>query len=113
METVAYQNGAGDQLRADASGDRPVSAMALPRALDLAFADELLAGILARAGDRTLTLDGSDVDYVSTPCVQILLAAGRKRNATNCSFLVRHASDAFRRAVDDFGLQPEFSKWMA
>jgi anti-anti-sigma regulatory factor len=88
------------------------SAIVLPRALDMAFASELLSRIRQRADDAMLTLDASEVDYASTPCVQILLAAGRRRDAMNCSLVIRHASDAFRRDIDDFGLQPEFSKWM-
>jgi len=86
--------------------------ISLPRALDLSFANELLADIRSRAGDPILALDGSEVDYASTPCVQILLAAGRQRDATHSSMVIRHASDAFRRAIDEFGLQPEFTKWM-
>ena len=114
MENAAARDNANGQLEVAAGeGGADMAVIALPRALDLAFAGALLSGILARAGDRILTLDGSNVDYASTPCVQILLAAGRKRDATDCSFVIRHASEALRRAVVDFGLQPDFSRWMA
>jgi anti-anti-sigma regulatory factor len=107
VEKTAFQNRGDGEREAAAT-----AVIALPSRLDLAFANDLLTGILTRSGDPILTLDGSDVDYAATPCVQILLAAGRKRDATNCSLVIRHASDAFRRAIDDFGLQPDFSKWM-
>lgn len=113
MEITVSQRDADDSTLATAMARGPDGAViVLPRALDLAFANDLLTGILQRAGDDMLTLDGSEVDYASTPCVQILLAAGRKRDAMNGSLVIRHASDAFRRAIDEFGLQPDFSKWM-
>jgi chemotaxis protein CheX len=113
VENAAAQDHANGQPEVAAvAGGPDLAVIALPRALDLAFAGDLLTAILARAGDRILTLDGSNVDYASTPCVQILLAAGRKRDATEGSLVIRHASEALRRAVDDFGLQPDFSRWM-
>ena len=113
VQNVASPSDAHDPSATAATdrGQKP-SAVALPRALDLSFANELLADIRARDGDPILTLDGSAVDYASTPCVQILLAAGLQRDATDCSLVIRDASDAFRRAIDDFGLQSEFTKWM-
>jgi anti-anti-sigma regulatory factor len=107
VEKTASRNGANGEPEAAA-----IAVIALPSRLDLVFANDLLTSILTRSADPILTLDGSDVDYAATPCVQILLAAGRKRDATNCSLVIRHASDAFRRARDEFGLQPDFSKWM-
>jgi anti-anti-sigma regulatory factor len=113
VEIAAYQSDADDPTLAAAIARGPDrTAIVLPRALDLAFADDLLRSILKRSRDATLTLDASEVDYASTPCVQILLAAGRRRDATDCSMIIMHASDAFRRVIDDFGLHPEFSKWM-
>lgn len=113
MERFASQGGLDvDPMAIAIEGGQLASDVVLPGRLDLSFANELHARLVARAGQRTLTLDASDVDYLSTPCVQILLAAGRKRDLTDCIFLIRDASDAFRRAVDEFGLRPEFSKWM-
>ncbi len=114
MHHTAHRTDADrDAAAAVTTGQQHPSTLALPRALDLPFASELLSHIVARGDQKVLTLDASEVEYASTPCVQILLAAGRRRDATNGSLVIQHASDAFRRAIGDFGLQSEFNNWVA
>lgn len=85
----------------------------LPASLDFTQAQPLrdgLAALLAR--NPELTLDASAVERMSTPCAQLLLAAGRSISATG-NFRIVNASEHFRTALVDLGLQSEFSQWMA
>ncbi len=81
----------------------------LPQILDLTEAKSLRDLVAALQGEGAVILDASAVDRMSTPCAQVLLAAGRTPGG---AFKIINASDVFRTALADLGLQPEFSKWM-
>ncbi|MBV9561027.1 MAG: STAS domain-containing protein [Bradyrhizobium sp.] len=85
---------------------------ALPEMLDLAQAESLRKGMLNLLQRRDILLDASAVQRMSTPCVQILLAAGRSAQAVQKPYKITNASDVFRAAIADLGLQSEFSNWM-
>lgn len=85
---------------------------ALPSVLDLTQAQSLRGAMVAALGDRSILLDASAVERMSTPCVQVMLAAGRAADLANAPFQIARASEAFRAALDDLGLQAEFEKWM-
>jgi anti-anti-sigma regulatory factor len=98
---------AGETLTPDVTEGRG----ALPPVLDLTRAHALrdtVAALIARGTD--VALDAAAVERMSTPCAQILLAAGR---AVGPSFKIVNSSDVFRAAIADLGLQREFSKWVA
>ncbi len=84
----------------------------LPQMLDLPAAQalrELLSHAIAEGG---FALDAAAVERLSTPCAQLLLSACRSANSACASFKIFNASDVFRTALADLGLQSEFSKWM-
>jgi chemotaxis protein CheX len=85
----------------------------LPQILDLTYAQPLRDAMAALLIGGTPVLDASAVERMSTPCAQVLLATGRAAVLAGDSFKILNASDVFRAALADLGLQPEFSKWMA
>jgi hypothetical protein len=87
-------------------GPDDVVGQMLPQVLDLTQATPLRDGLL---GKRPVVLDAGSVERMSTPCAQVLLAAGRQGGD---SFRIINASAVFRAALVDLGLQTEFSKWM-
>ncbi len=67
----------------------------------------------AALGDAEVAVDASEVERMSTPCVQVLLAAALAADASGKPFIISDASGSFRSALADFGLQSKFSKWVA
>jgi chemotaxis protein CheX len=84
----------------------------LPQVLDFTQAQNLRDTMAALLRDGALVLDASAVERMSTPCAQVLLAAGRAAGSAGTSFEIRDASDVFRTALADLGLQTEFKNWM-
>lgn len=85
---------------------------ALPQILDLTEAHNLRDNMIRLCGEPGILLDASGVERMSTPCVQVLLAAGRAAEVSRKSFKIVKASDVFRAAIADLGLQAEFRNWM-
>ena len=96
----------------EAAGRAPLAAYALPQMLDLTQAAQLRDEMIRIAEGGSIELDASGVERMSTPCVQILLAAGRGARAANKSFKITQASELFRTAVAELGLRNEFDNWM-
>jgi hypothetical protein len=84
----------------------------LPQVLDLTQAQNLRDSMAARLGDGALLLDASAVERMSTPCAQVLLAAGRAADLAISAYQIINASDVFRTALADLGLEAEFNNWM-
>lgn len=84
-----------------------------PATLDLTAARELRERLVAMLGGDSVVLDMSAIERMSTPCMQVLLAAGRSADAAKVSFQIVDASDAFRTAVADLGLENQFCNWVA
>jgi len=84
----------------------------LPQLLDITQAQTLRDLVTARLGNGALVLDAGAVERMSTPCVQVLLAAGRAADLAGSAFQIINASDVFRTALADLGLQTEFSNWV-
>jgi len=84
----------------------------LPAMLGLAEAQSLRDTLAALLSGGPLLLDASAVERMSTPCAQVLLAAGRAAGLAGSSFQVVNASEVFQAALDELGLKAEFKKWM-
>jgi anti-anti-sigma regulatory factor len=84
----------------------------LPTVLDFTQAQNLRDIMIAVLNDQSIVLDASTVERMSTPCAQVIVAAGRAADLASSSFRIVGASEAFRAALDDLGLQAEFEKWM-
>lgn len=93
-------------------GEVPANVHRLPNVLGLTAARELRDDIKARLASGVVVLDAEAVDRVSTPCVQVLLAAGLAAASANASFRIVNGSQAFSAAVVDLGLESQFRNWM-
>jgi anti-anti-sigma regulatory factor len=79
-------------------------AAALPSLLDLTAAEPLHRALLAWPAGTPLILHGGAVEQVSTPCLQVLLAAALAARAQDRRFELRDSSGALRSAIEDLGL---------
>ena len=113
---AATKTGASDQAPGEESfsgQESPGAVNTLPAVLDLTEAQNLRDTMAAMLGNRPLLLDASAVERMSTPCSQVLLAAGRAADRAGLPFRINGASEVFKTALADLGLQSEFKKWMA
>ena len=81
--------------------DEIARTIVLPAVLDQAAAEGFL-GMLLRAveTDDAVRLDGSAVDTITTPCIQVILAAAK----ADSRLTIVNPSDAMRSAFDDLAL---------
>lgn len=80
--------------------------------LDLTAARDLQQDLKSRLAAGAVVLDAQDVERMSTPCLQVVLAAGRAAMAANVPFRIVGASETFSAAVVELGLNSQFSIWM-
>ena len=82
----------------------------LPSSLDRLAAEALCHRLQDKvlAGQPVL-LDGSAVDRVSTPCIQILVAALKGANARGIPFKLDAPSQVLIEAITDLGLRQLFA----
>jgi anti-anti-sigma regulatory factor len=68
-----------------------------------------MVDLVARA--KPLEIAAPDVERLSTPCIQVLLAAAQALEKAGTPFKIVAPSDAFIAAFDDLGLFPVIMKW--
>ena len=84
----------------------------LPSVLDMAAADELLSTLhKAVYRGRPVEIDCSEVTIMSTPCAQILLAAGKELSRSDQVMSLSQSSEEFDRAMTDLGLADHLESW--
>lgn len=84
----------------------------LPRELDLLAAENLkekMLDFLLQDGD--LVLEGSEVERISTPCIEVLYAAGVAFDEVGRKFQVDNPSLYFNDALTTLGLDDHFQCW--
>jgi chemotaxis protein CheX len=106
---TASSAAAGAQIAGSAEDRSP---HVLHQMLDLVQASHLRDAMIGMSGAGAILLDAAAVERMSTPCAQILLAAGRAAGAAGRPFKITNASEVFRAAIADLGLQSDFSNWM-
>lgn len=94
------------------SGGGVSGAYRLGRRLDLMAARDLQQDLKSRLAAGAVVLDAQDVERMSTPCLQVVLAAGRAATVANVPFRIVGASETFSAAVVELGLNSQFSIWM-
>ncbi len=89
-------------------------AVALPAILDIGNAQELQES-LAAALERSpvLRLNGSKTQQVSTPGVQVLLAAALSAEAGGGRLVLNSPSQALQEAFANLGLPDKLQEWRA
>jgi chemotaxis protein CheX len=85
--------------------DKPI-AQVLPSSLELAAAESLRRKLQDKIrGARPIVLVGSAVERVSTPCLQVLVAASKTAAEHGLSFVLREPSKVLLDALADLGLE--------
>lgn len=111
IATMARSNRADQPAATEAASSAEV--LALPSVMDLLAAEPLRARLLAAITAHVpITLTAGDVERLSTPCAQVLLAAARSAKAAAVSLRIVGGSADFLGAVEDLGLSGEFEKWL-
>ena len=80
------------------------SSFALPAKMDVDAAHRL-KGTLLRHRNQPLSIDASDVQQMSTLCLQVLLSAQKSWRREGNGFVVRNPSPAFRDSVALLGAE--------
>jgi anti-anti-sigma regulatory factor len=89
-------------------------ALALPAILDIGNAQELMDSLVAALEQSpVLRLNGSKTAQVSTPGVQVLLAASQSAQAGGGRLVLSSPSPALREAFDSLGLPNQLKEWSA
>lgn len=84
----------------------------LPSVLNLGVAESLREQFVEHSTQQTnLIIDASEVETITTPCIQVLLAASHAMDETGGRFSVTAASESFETAFQDLGLNVIFNKW--
>ena len=99
-------------LGADVAPGQDAPLNRLPQVLDLTQAQSLRDTVAALLNDGPVLLDASAVERMSTPCAQVLLAAGRATDLAGSPFRIINASEVFLAALADLGLETEFKNWV-
>lgn len=80
--------------------------------LDMSAADDLLESLKVCVGKyQKLILDAGDVERVSTPCIQVLLAAASKMAEAGGHFSVKNVTPNFERGMRELGLSEHLKNW--
>ena len=86
----------------------------LPVSLDMGTAQALKESLFsALAMSPTLRLDGSKTRHVTTPGIQVLLAAAQSAKSRGGKIVLIGASPVLVAALADLGLTVTFTEWTA
>lgn len=83
-----------------------------PDILDLAAARDLLERLRAGLTAGVCRIDASEVQRLSTPCAQVLFAAGVESERLGRPLRISNPSEAFETAINDLGLKDQFANWI-
>jgi len=80
--------------------------------LDMAIAEEFLLSLRECVSmTKNLILDSKDVERLSTPCIQVMLAAASEMETQGLKFSIRNVSEGFQRGMCDLGLVEYLENW--
>jgi anti-anti-sigma regulatory factor len=80
--------------------------------LDLGNAQDWKERLIAALTlNPVLKLDGSETNHVTTPGIQILLAAEQSARSKGGKIVLSNASSALEAAFDDLGLSDTLREW--
>ena len=86
--------------------------ISLPSVLNLGVAESLREQFVEQSIQETsIVIDASEVETITTPCIQVLLAADRAMEEAGGSFSLKLSSPPFQAAFQDLGLNVIFEKW--
>lgn len=85
----------------------------LPEVVDVSYAQKLYSDLksLIEKSKELIILDGERVKKLTTPGVQILLAAGKLMDDKNGKMLIREPSENMEDAFADLGFSVQLNEW--
>jgi chemotaxis protein CheX len=96
------------------AGGKKDSRITLGAVLDIRAAEPLREALRkAVKRGKPILIDAGQVARLSTPCIQILLSAGKDAGDTATRMTLAQASDAFVAAFSDLGLFASLMSWQA
>ncbi len=88
------------------------SVFTLPNMLNLGAAEELRENFIQQLVVGTdINIDASNVDTITTPCLQVLISAGRSFEEVGNKVSIQNPTVAVVAAFEDLGLIEYFEKW--
>jgi chemotaxis protein CheX len=91
------------------SADHP--SIALPPVLDQRVLEVLSPALERALAQGGVALDSSAVERVTTPGLQVLIAAGNAAAKAAKPFTLAAPSPALTAAIATLGLEPHFARW--
>jgi anti-anti-sigma regulatory factor len=89
-------------------------ALALPAVMDIGNAQDLMDSLVAALEQNSvLRLDGSKITQVSTPAVQVLLAASQSAAEGGGRLILAKPAQALKDAFENLGLPNQLKEWSA
>ncbi|WP_169545378.1 STAS domain-containing protein [Sneathiella aquimaris] len=83
-----------------------------PPVLNLAAAEELKEKFThSLVAHSSLVCNASDVTNLTTPCLQVIISAGKTMEKNGDTFTILSPSTPFIQAFDDLGLMDIYQKW--
>lgn len=79
-------------------------ALPLASVLDLTTIEELYDALRDRSASAAFILDGSAVERITTPCLQLLAAAAKSASQSDMAFKLKNPSPTLIAAIQDLGL---------
>lgn len=108
--TAEYTMGSDNPINVEDTDESVI--LKLPGTLDIVMAGALKEALLyARSLNKKLVLDGSDVEQLSTPAIQLILAAQVELSEAGFEAVLLRPSEEFASAFDDLGLFSALMKW--
>lgn len=87
-------------------------ALALPATLDAGLVLPLRNALAQDCKELAgVEIDGAEVEWIGTPSIQILVAAGLTFDSEGRPFRITGASDALKQAFADLGLLSALERW--
>jgi anti-anti-sigma regulatory factor len=115
MNDVATLGGGMEIARRETMTFSPrlrVKTLLLPASLDLGNAQDWKERLIAALTlNPVLELDGSETMHVTTPGIQILLAAAQSAKSKGGTMVLMNPSSALEAAFDDLGLTHTLQGW--
>ncbi|NVK18304.1 MAG: STAS domain-containing protein [Methylocystaceae bacterium] len=80
--------------------------------LDMSASDDLLESLRSCIpAHKKMVLDAGDVERVSTPCIQVLLAAAKKMKQVGGQFSIENVTPKFEQSMRELGLSEYLNSW--
>jgi chemotaxis protein CheX len=92
-----------------------IATLTLPPVSDSGAAHDLKESLfpLVQKGAPIRLEGGAEVERITTPCMQVLIAADRALATQRARLVLETASEPMRLAFGEMGLAAELDRWMA